>query len=341
MKNSDHDNRPMDMADWDARLRSHDCSAEERKAFMSWYGESARNRSEFDGLTDLLDLIRELGDEPEMRSIQEWAIDSEKPRPTRWWDSGVRLGAVAAGVAAIVVASLLLLQSNNERPEKPLTPTYATAVGERSTVTFADGTVADLNTDTELDLRFTERERVVELVRGQALFNVAKDEARPFVVVAGNQRIVAVGTVFDVRMNENTLAVTLVEGRVDVSPAAGTGSAQQPTPIRMNAGERLTTSIQTGSSGNLPLVETTDTQQATIWRDGRVFFDKTELSDAIAEMNRYSLVKIRLDQASLSSIPVSGMFRTGQQNSFVESLESYFPLEAIEINEDLIILRER
>ena len=108
----------------------------------------------------------------------------------------------------------------------------------------------------------------------------------------------------------------------------------------MSAGERLTASIRAESASSPPLVENTDTQRATIWREGRVFFDNTKLSDAIAEMNRYSLVKIELEQTSLNDIPVSGMFRTGQQGSFVETLESYFPLEAVEADENLIVLRE-
>ena len=104
--------------------------------------------------------------------------------------------------------------------------------------------------------------------------------------------------------------------------------------------ERLTASSSVGAVAAAAVVERTDAKRATIWREGRVFFDNTKLSDAIAEMNRYSLVKIELDQDSLAEIPVSGMFRTGRQNSFVETLEAYFPLEAEKIDDKLIVLRE-
>ncbi len=330
----------MDMADWDARLRSPDCSVEDRKAFESWYAESWANRKDFDGLTDLLESIRELRDEPEMRSLQEWAVDprggnGSKRRTVAAWS-----GAVAATMAAIAIGLTVFVQSGSEPPVFNPVPIYTTAVGERSTVNFVDGTVADLNTDTELRLQFTDERRSIELVKGQALFNVARDESRPFVVIAGDQRIVAVGTVFDVRINGREVAVTLVEGRVDVAPMASAGSVEPPTPVRMRAGERLTTHATAGSVA-VPVVEPTDAKRATIWREGRVFFDKTKLSDAIAEMNRYSVVKIQLDQDSLAEIPVSGMFRTGRQNSFVETLESYFPLVAEKMDDNTIVLREK
>lgn len=329
----------MDMADWDARLRSPDCSADDRKAFESWYAESAANRKDFDGLTDLLGTIREIRDEPELRSLQEWAVDPNNVAGSKRRALAVWSAAVAATVAAVAVTLTIFVQSGSEQPIGDVAPTYTTAVGERSTVHFVDGTVADLNTDTELRLQFTKEHRSIELMKGQALFNVAKDESRPFVVIAGDQRIMAVGTVFDVRVNGSEVAVTLIEGRVDVAREAGAGSVEPPTPIRMRVGERLITSSASGSVA--PIVEQTDAKRATIWREGRVFFDKTKLADAIAEMNRYSLVKIELDQESLADIPVSGMFRTGRQSNFVETLESYFPLKSEEIDENLIVLREK
>lgn len=340
MRKSSHNDDAMDMADWDARLRSRNCTAEDRKAFMKWYGQSAQNRSDFDSLTNLLELIREMRDEPELRSMQEWAADSGDTEKSGAWPVRVLLGAVAATAAAIAIVLVVLLQIDLDAPSAVSAPVYATAVGERSTVTFADGTLAHLNTSTNLELEFTAQERVVKLVSGQAMFDVAQDMTRPFAVIAGDRRIVAVGTIFDVRMFGDTVAITLLEGRVEVSAARGAGSAEPPIPIRMSAGERLTASIRAESASSPPLVENTDTQRATIWREGRVFFDNTKLSDAIAEMNRYSLVKIKLEQKSLNDIPVSGMFRTGQQGSFVETLESYFPLEAVEADENLIVLRE-
>lgn len=340
MSKSDYQDDSMDMADWDARLRSPDCSVEDRKAFESWYAESSANRQDFDGLTDLLESIRELRDEPEMRSLQEWAVDPGSGNESKRRSLATWGGAVAAIMAVVAVGLAVLMQSGSEPPVLNPVPIYTTAVGERSTVNLVDGTVADLNTDTELRLQFTGERRSVELTKGQALFDVAKDESRPFVVIAGGQRIVAIGTVFDVRINGSEVAVTLVEGRVDVAPIVKAGSVEPPAPIRMRAGERLITRSTAGSVAE-SVVEPADAKRATIWREGRVFFDKTKLSDAIAEMNRYSVVKIELEQDSLAEIPVSGMFRTGRQNSFVETLESYFPLKAEKMDDNTIVLREK
>lgn len=330
---------PDTAADWDARLRAPDCSADERQAFDNWCRAAPENRRAFDELQDLLGALRGAADSPELRSMREAALNAAEPKrdQRKLWGAG---WAAAAAVLAVGLAVVVLDQDSAVAPLY----TYATSIGERSTTQFEDGSTAVLNTNTRLRLDFDGREREVTLLHGQALFDVAEDSTRPFVVVAGEQRITAIGTIFDVRYEGDDIQVTLVEGVVDVvaDPALGThltGPATVPEPVRLTAGQVLkTTALVTQTA---PAVTETDAERATIWRQGRVFFDDAPLSEAVAEMNRYSTVQIVIDNPALDRHRVNGMFRTGRQTTFVEALESYFPVTAVKKTNNRIVLTEQ
>lgn len=317
---------PTDAAGWDARLRASDCTEAERAAFKRWCAAEPGNQQAFDDLQRILEGLRAGRDRPEIRSLREAALDAANPKPkVRRWLASSAVLVVAAAVLIGILQSLYL----DDAPPVSTAPSYATAVGERSTTTLTDGTVAVLNTNTRLVVAFSEHERVVRLLRGQALFEVAKDPARQFTVIAGEQRITAVGTVFDVRFEGNTVAVTLVEGVVDVVPVEPIGMnlggpVPEVQPVRLSAGQRLVTRAPAGRQA--PVVETADLETATMWRQGRVFFEDVPLSAAVAEMNRYSTTPIVLADATLDRFRVNGMFRTGQQANFVHALAAYFPI---------------
>lgn len=316
-------------AEWDARLRTADCTEAERAAFKRWCEADPGNQRSFDELQAALGALRVAGDRPEIRSLREDALnEADSKRRWRLWLAP----AAALGVAAVVTMAALFLWQLNVEELSPaaLTPSYATAVGERSTTSFDDGTVAVLNTNTLVDVHYSDARRQVTLLRGQALFDVAKDPARPFVVVAGEQRITAVGTVFDVRYEGNAVEVTLVEGVVDVAPDGPMGASLNAVspelpPVRLTAGQRLmTTALATPRA---PMIEDADVETATMWREGRVFFEDAPLSAAVAEMNRYSTTQIVAADPALDQHRVNGMFRTGRQGHFVDALEAYFPIQ--------------
>lgn len=328
---------PNNAADWDARLRMPGCSAAERAAFKRWCGTSPENQDAFDELQAMLSELRAARAAPLIRSLREDAVNATPPDSARNWRAAAAVvGMVAVGLAYLGVNAPVA-------PLNELMPSYTTAVGERSTTSFEDGTVATLNTNTQLEVRYTDGERRVTLLQGQALFDVAKDVARPFVVVAGNQRITAVGTVFDVRFEDGEVQVTLVEGVVDISAEPVGGNLAAPgmsqKSARLVAGQQLiTTAVATPSA---PRVQRVNVENATIWQQGRVFFEDAPLSAAVAEMNRYSRTQIIVDDAALDRYRVNGMFRTGQQANFVEALEQYFPLEAAPIGDNQLVLKAR
>jgi len=207
---------------------------------------------------------------------------------------------------------------------------FATAVGEHSTIPLQDGSTVVLDTSSKIQLSFTPVERAVRLIRGQALFEVAKNPSRPFVVYAGDRRIVALGTSFDVRLQDASVRVTLVEGRVAVDRVSAPAFSR---PTELTPGQQLI------ASPSSPVeVHHADMASVTSWREGRLMFSDEPLAAAVAEVNRYSRTKIVLADPALASLRISGVFRTGQITGFVAALETRFPLQIRRQSDHTIML---
>lgn len=194
---------------------------------------------------------------------------------------------------------------------------YTTSVGEQRVVQLADGSNVSLDTDTRMRVRFAGDARQIELQRGQALFDVAADASRPFVVRAGGTQVRAVGTVFDVRRNGDGVRVTLVSGVVDVS-SGGAVTA----PRRMSAGQ------QTRVSARGVTTAVVDTEAETSWTDGRLIFHDLPLETAVYEMNRYLTDKIEIDDPTIRDVAINGVFRTGDRDAFVAASADVMGLRA-------------
>lgn len=220
-------------------------------------------------------------------------------------DRRVLLGGfgLAAAVAAGVVLTPVLSRQR-----------YRTLVGEIRRVPLADGSMAAINTDTTLDVRFQKAERAVTLDRGEAWFQVAKDRARPFVVAAGDIRVQAVGTAFSVRRKAGGAEVRVTEGVVEVWSDKGAGGQRR----RVVAGEQVFVSDQAGASS--PVKRPLEMDRALSWRDGQIVLDGDTIAAAAAEFNRYNSRKIVIVDPDLEGRTVVGWFRTNEPESFAEAV---------------------
>src|SRR5690606_5015875 len=139
---------------------------------------------------------------PEVRRMRETALASASRSPVRW-----RPAAAAAMLAATLGAGVWISRTPADpgpppvREAAPAAKRYATKVGERLNVRLEDGSIVALNTATVLEVAYSPGRRDVRLVRGQALFEVARNHDRPFIVTAGDRRVTALGTAFDVRVD--------------------------------------------------------------------------------------------------------------------------------------------
>jgi transmembrane sensor len=305
---------------------------------LAWQGRSAAHRLAFERCTDTWQDVGRLthSSYTAATGAAEGRARAEKttrtPRATRW--------PLALGIALVAstTGGLAVLQ-----PWRHV-DTYSTGVGEQRAVLLADGTRMSLNTATRVKVQLGSAQRTVRLEGGEALFEVAKDAHRPFVVQAAGSEVVAVGTVFSVRMTPqeprvgDALAVTLVEGRVTVrsAPDRPKEGASPAEPIQLQPGDRVRLGeVVASSSKGAPQVKTQmdrpRIEQVIAWKRDEAVFDDVSLADAVTEMNRYSRTPVVLvGDETLGRLRVSGLFRTGDVAGFARAVAALHALATIE-----------
>jgi len=229
-------------------------------------------------------------------------------------------------------------------------PGLATRAGEQRSLTLEDGTRVYLNTASRMHVRYDRMFRRVELDDGEAFFEVAKHADWPFVVIAGGRQVVARGTAFLVRRDDERVAVTLVEGKVTVAPAgeavasgapagAPLPSTSQPAPaagakdqLTLSPGQRVTF-----AGHDAPKLDQPSLEGVTAWQRGQVVLDHTPLADAVAEMNRYSDIKLKIEDPAARRAEVTGIFRTGDSEYFAQAVSETYQLRVASRGREIIL----
>jgi len=313
-------------AEWDARLPH--CSAEERKRFDTWIQRDPRNREAFDRLQAALRALRGSVEHPHLRALRETAsLVQRRSIRRRWWQRCATVAVVA------LFAATSWFELTGQRPAGGFVSVshWGTGPRERRSVALADGSLLTLNASTQLDTEWLPHERRVHLIAGQALFRVAGDPKRPFVVTAGERAVTALGTVFDVSLEGSMISVTLVEGHVTVRALP---AARRPE-IELRPSQQL---VAVGDGPEK--IGSVDTAIETAWADGKVIFVDEPLLNAVAKMNQSSAQQIVADP-QLALYRINGLFRVGNQESFVNALTAYFPIEARNAANGRIVLVPR
>ena len=214
-------------------------------------------------------------------------------------------------------------------PAVPTTP-YSTAIGETREVTLADGTRITLNTNTTVRVGFSKRAREITLERGEATFNVTHEaNAPPFHVIAGARTFEALGTQFNVRTLRENVDLIVIEGQVkvlDARPKEPTSPARRRDVITY--GEQTIRAfeealVDPGFQSVSP-IDASEIQVRLAWQKGLIILDDKALEDALAESERYTSTKFVLADGSLSTLRVSGRFRTGNVNAVRFALRQNF-----------------
>ncbi|MDT4291075.1 FecR family protein [Methylomonas sp. MO1] len=205
---------------------------------------------------------------------------------------------------------------------------YLTGKGEQRTVTLADGSRVMLNTATALAIHFDDNVRRVELLTGEAFFEVAKNPQRPFVVSSAGSEVRAVGTAFSVQRQSAQTQVELVEGIVEIQ------DAQQHR-------ERLTAGQSALISGHaIALQAAKRPENMALWRDGYLEFDGLPLHQAVAQINQYRPGRVVLLNPALADKRISGLFRLDALDQAIASLNAAVPeLQIVSVTPYLVVLR--
>lgn len=215
-----------------------------------------------------------------------------------------------------------------------------------------DGSSVELNVGSQVTVHFTSTQRRLKLVHGEAHFTVTKDPAKEFIVEADGVAVRAVGTAFNVRLQEEKVEVLVTEGSVRVAPPAMALAAVKPSRAEkvatLSAGQRTIFPVAAVAADFSPLVETlnpTEINHALAWQTSRFNFDATPLSEVVSRLNRYSAGKngapqLIIHDPRLGGLLISGRVRNDNVESFVEALEISFAVAADRRANGEIVLRQ-
>ena len=308
-------------AAWLARLRSEVHTTADEVGFQDWLAADPRHRQAFDAATAVFEAAG--------------AVDYREQEPAAAKDRGVRTRrTVLAGGGALALAGL----GGVGVLRWALGPSLKTQVGEQRSLALADGSKVILDTNSLVKVAFTDDHRRIDLLSGRAHFDVAKDPTRPFIVRAGDREVIAVGTAFDVSLENGATSVVLVEGRVVVQPTThGAKTAADPSAGQsMAPGDRLIfTAASVPARQDRP-----DLTRETAWQTGRIIFENDTLQSAATELNRYTRQPIVIADEQAAGMRISGVFRTGDPETFARSVALLLPV-TVAPDGDKIVLHSR
>jgi transmembrane sensor len=324
-------------AAWVARFDAGDVSAKDQAAFQEWLNRSVLHReaiadygklwSEFDALR-LLASPNEAGQEVSLSDKQPGMLERARP----WLAACAAAAIMAAGGAVFLHPKPQQIAKAENHPSAShlhsLTRvSYETPVGGQRRVTLADGSSVILNTNSLLDVDFSGKCRDVHLRRGEAYFDVVHDKARPFTVYADNYVVRDIGTAFDVHLSKAGLVeVGVTKGSVEVTPANGRHVSESPKSLGVIvAGQHIVLGERVARA---EVVSSADMGRKLAWRQGELIYNGQPLAEVLADVSRYSDIKIELADPALENLPVGGAFRTDQIEAIFAALESNFGIRA-------------
>ncbi len=340
--------------EWFVIFRFDDANAQARERFAQWLRRSPEHiqaylqitevwaalpRGDPGGSIDVAPLVARarMPDADVVPLNPSMAVPCKSFRAAR---RGWMTAAVAIGCLISLTTGWLLLVDRE---------TYSTAAGEHRSLTLEDGSTVDLNALTRIRVHFSRTAREVELITGQALFNVAHDRARPFRVHSGTETLTAVGTEFDVYRKRDSTVVTVVEGRVALTTDSQAADQRQTGPT--------TTNVRPREAGNIPLFlaagdqvvvtprtpakpRRADLERATAWVRNKLIFDFTPLSEMAEEFNRYNTRPLIIVDPDLMGLQISGVYSSNDPTSLLRFLREQPQIQVTESDQGIRITKK-
>ena len=311
---------------WFVRLHADNVTETARREHAAWLADDEKNRAQYQAVERSMQDLSGIGDWMRAQTGElNRRVMARQGRRHKVWSVG--LAAAASVLVAVGYWTLL-------DPET----VYETARAEQREVSLDDGSRIHLNAASRVVVRYTKTSREVELVRGEGVFDVARDEHRPFVATAVDTEVVAVGTQFRLRLAANDVTVTVLEGSVAVSPSGG--HAQDPQGAADGQANRklltMNDQVTVAFDGRMD-VESVDAFAATAWREGKLIFDETPLRMVIKEVARHSPVDIVVAD-DVPNHPITGLIHIRSPDSMLRFIASAVPVTPVRVSSEEIVL---
>jgi transmembrane sensor len=298
---------------WAAKVDAGTLDPQEQAALNAWLEADARHFGSYAKALAVLahtDKARALGATLDLSSFRIGEV--ERPSRRRFAFAGAIAATLVAGIGIGIDARRLFQERS-----------YETRRGETLVVPLDDGSVMTLNTDSKAVVRYTQERRDIQLMRGEALFDVAKNKKRPFIVEAAGTQVRAVGTSFTVSLLANRPVEVLVrEGVVEIDRPA----VPMAPPVRLSANNRAVAPAD--APIRMAAIEKSEVTRALSWRVGRLAFEGETLENAAAEFARYSDVRIEIDDPAIARMTVTGLFVSNDPIGFSKALAVSLDLQA-------------
>ena len=258
----------------------------------------------------------------------------------------------AALAAVFAFGAILIFSDSFARFGAPEPTIHVTGLGEQRTLSLEDGTLIHLNTQSEIHVAYSESERRVELLKGEALFDIESDIDRPFIVTAGDTVAEALGTIFNVRKLHDAAVVSVVEGKVRVDQRdaekgyrvqhLAPGDETHLVPLSAQEPVVLTGGKTASVDSHQRIVDLGEEERETMtsWRDRKIVFERRSLSWIVAEFNRYNRSRLVIADEGLLDERFSGTFSADDPASFVMFLEQHHDMRSIKVGRDTHIRRK-
>jgi transmembrane sensor len=297
-------------AAWLVRLQSDRRVPADTRAFQAWVAEDESHAAAFEAASMVWDVTGGLS-----RDLRGGAPVGRTRRSRR---------AVVAGGGALLAAGVAVALWRAQEPE-----IYQTEIGEQKHVALKDGSQVFLDTASRLTVNFTSMGRAATLGYGQAGFHITADPVRPFILEAAQGKIVASASDFNVRHDGERVSVLVMQGSADVLwPDA--------TPARLAPGDRLRLAPGIAAQRDRPQLA-----PLLAWQTGQAVFENGRLSDAVAEMNRYSTVKLAILDSNAGELRMSGVYAVGDNLAFANSISRLLPIRVVQRENRIDIVTDR
>lgn len=275
------------------------------------------------------------GDAPQPSVAPEKARREALPaRQAHQWKWGARAALAAAACACAIALAVLWVR---DRPPSVRVPRQLVATEMNRAATLPDGSRVILRPASTLLVDYVPQQRNLDLLAGEAFFTVKHDKRHPFIVRAGDMRVMAVGTAFDVRREDGRMTVTVEEGIVKVTDEAWS-SKGLPATWRVAAGYRFSYS----SERRAEMVARADVTSALRWRDGELAYVREPLGSVVEDLNRYSPHRIVIEDPVIATLPFTGTAFTSSLRDWLKGIQQAYPVRVEEAaNGDLILTSRR
>lgn len=318
-------NRRAAAADWWTRLRDPHAAADTTEQWLAWTDADPHNLQAFEQVNSYAQNLPAFDAAARARLLREFAQPAAAA-----WRRGLPLAAAAAVLLSFAAGYLAL-----RRPAASAPLIYSTAIAQNRNFVLPDDSHVALGAASSLRIAFSDSERRVELIAGEAFFEVNHDAQRPFVVAAAGIMVHDIGTAFDVRRTGQRVNIAVTRGRVRISAGVGAGgNTANGQAVDAVAGQLVDWDPQ---SATLRVGGVT-AEQATGWRERRLEFIHEPLGVVIANVNRYRTQPVRVEDDNLAALSFTGTVHADATDNWLRALPQVFPLRVVRQDDRTVIL---